>query len=117
MGHSLQKRDVRAMSVLPLIATEERTSRGVSNVPKPDLESQLGLVRSEPRASGHVLNDTELSEADLLCDSVREFVLFRRFPARRTSWTIFNETSAVAPVGDFGFTAAETCHEQRTYRP
>jgi len=31
--HSLPKRDVRAMSVLPLIATEEPTSQDVSNVP------------------------------------------------------------------------------------
>jgi hypothetical protein len=35
-GQSLQKRDVRATSVFPLIATEERTSRDVSNVPQTD---------------------------------------------------------------------------------
>jgi len=33
LGHSLQKRDVRATSGFHLIATEERTSRDVSNVP------------------------------------------------------------------------------------
>ena len=32
MGPSLQKRHVRATSALPLVATEERTSRDVSNV-------------------------------------------------------------------------------------
>lgn len=68
--------------------------RHVCLAPKPDLARQLGLVRLSCARRANVLNDTELSEADLLCDSVREFVLFRRFPARRTSWTIFNETSA-----------------------
>ena len=33
LGHSLPKWDVRATSASPLIATEERTSRNVSNVP------------------------------------------------------------------------------------
>src|SRR5713101_6900321 len=36
-GPSLQKRDVRATSGPPLIATEERTSWDVSNVPSPEV--------------------------------------------------------------------------------
>jgi hypothetical protein len=37
-GPSLQKRDVRATSAFPLIATQERTSRDVSNVPLADIQ-------------------------------------------------------------------------------
>src|SRR5437667_10587026 len=36
-GQSLPKRDVRAASAFPLIATEERTSCDVSNVPQADV--------------------------------------------------------------------------------
>jgi hypothetical protein len=54
--HSLQKRDVRAMSALLLIATEERTSRDVSNVPDSEvathaeLTSKSGRLGEETRA-------------------------------------------------------------------
>ncbi|SRR5216684_6158540 len=43
-GQSLPKWVVRDMSASPPIATEERTSRDVSNVPHPDMISQGGCL-------------------------------------------------------------------------
>ena len=44
-GQSLPKCDVRAMSALPPIATKERTSWDVSNVPEPDLSETAANLR------------------------------------------------------------------------
>jgi hypothetical protein len=62
LGHSLQKRDVRAMSVLPLIATEERTSRDVSNVPIGDVALMLDEKEATNRG-GLTLSASELDVA------------------------------------------------------
>src|SRR6202158_338575 len=44
LGQSRQRRDVRTTSACPPKATELRTSRHVSNVPKPEVFSGLGHV-------------------------------------------------------------------------
>ena len=49
--HSLPKRDVRAMSVLPLIATEEPTSQDVSNVPGAETFTLRKAARARPKPS------------------------------------------------------------------
>lgn len=51
VGQSLPKWNVRVTSAFPLIATEERTSRDVSNVPIGDIECGTGQC-SASRSSG-----------------------------------------------------------------
>jgi hypothetical protein len=54
-GQSLPKWDVRATSASPLIATEGRTSRDVSNVPKADSCAAANrTIRSPHRKGQHV---------------------------------------------------------------
>src|SRR5258706_15389597 len=60
MGHFRRFDDVRVESAYPPIATTERTSRHVSNVPIPELACPIRLLRQRARAERSALRGRAL---------------------------------------------------------
>jgi hypothetical protein len=92
-GYSLQERDVRATSAFPLIATEERTPRDVSNVPLGDLAG-LALVVPTDLAKlpmGRIMRATRagwLLTGNIISILIINIliILLREFHARAPRW-------------------------------